>query len=164
MCFKNIPIIYFTNEDPRILAEANPDKYAGLLARLQVITIDPVSNPADVVDWDYLAKLAKDKKKYDWDLTKQMVHLAPGEIPFLSESDSGPDEIIDKQMSKRKEPQSTSFILTEASKKLKPLSEQVCSSASLSYKKISNDLATKTGAEIGYYYYFKLIKSKFINL
>ena len=80
-----------------------------------------------------------------------MVHLAPGEIPILSESDSGPDEIIDKQESKRKVPQSTSFILTEASKKLKPLSEQACSSSSLSYKKISNDLATKTGAEIGNY-------------
>ena len=75
MYFKNIIIVYCTNEDPHILAEANPDKYVGLLSRLQVITIDPILNPVDVVDWDFLAKLAKDKKKYDWDLTKQMVHL-----------------------------------------------------------------------------------------
>jgi hypothetical protein len=37
------------------------------LARLQIITIDPISNPADVVDWYFPAQLAKDKKKYDWD-------------------------------------------------------------------------------------------------
>ena len=155
MWFKNIPIIYCTNEDPRTLARANPDKYVGLLARLEIITIDPVSNPADIVDWDFLAQLAKDKKKYDWELTRRMIHLAPGEIPMFSESDSGPDEIIEKQKSKRKIHQSTSFILTEASKKLKPLTEQACSSASLSYKKISNDLATKSGAEIGFYLYIK---------
>jgi len=105
-----IPIIYCTNEDPRTLARANPDKYVGFLARLEI--------------WDFLAQLEKDKKKYDWELTRQMIHLAPGEIPILSESDSGPGEIIEKQKSKRKVHQSRSFILTEASKKLKPLSEQ----------------------------------------
>jgi hypothetical protein len=80
-----------------------------------------------------------------------MVHLAPGEIPFLSESDFGLDVIIDNQKRKRKVPQSTSFILTEASKRLRPLTEQACTSASLSYKKISNNLATKIGAEIDFY-------------
>ncbi len=48
MCFINIPIINCTNEAAHILAE--------------VITIDPVLNPADVVEWDFLAQLAKDKK------------------------------------------------------------------------------------------------------
>ena len=84
-----------------------------------------------------------------------MIHLAPGEIPILSESDSGPGEIIEKQKSKRKVHQSRSFILTESSKKLKPLSQQAWSSATLSYKKTSNDLATKSGAEIGFYLYIK---------
>jgi hypothetical protein len=149
MCFKNLPIIYCTNEDPRVLAEANPDKYVGLLARLKIISINPSVNPADIVDWTLLDQLAKDKKKYDWSLTKQILHLEPGEIPACSESDSGPDEYIEKKLSKRKEAQSTSFVLTEASKKLKSISEPATSSSSLSFKKISNDLANKTGAEIG---------------
>jgi len=59
MCFINIPIINCTNEAAHILAE--------------VITIDLVLNPADVVDWDSLAQLANHKKKLNWVLTKQIV-------------------------------------------------------------------------------------------
>jgi len=60
----NIPHIHISNTNPMDHVNENPDKYRGLETRLEIIEVDPVNNPDDVVDWDNF------KYYYDDALTK----------------------------------------------------------------------------------------------
>ena len=62
----NIPHIHISNTNPMDHVNENPDKYRGLETRLEIIEVDPVNNPDDVVDWDNF------KYYYDDALTKKI--------------------------------------------------------------------------------------------